>query len=93
MVSFPVSVVPVYGWGWTDGKVTVETPGEFAAIVEKNTDGLSGFVQSGELAGRKIEMSKRHVGSFDGMVSITIRNDELNEKLSGFAEISRDLME
>jgi len=27
------------------------------------------------------------------MVNITIRNDELDEKLSGFAEISRDLME
>ena len=92
-MSFSVFVVPVYGWGWTDGNATVETPGEFAAIVEKKTDGLSGVVQSGDLAGRKIEMSKRHVGPFDGTVSITIRDDELNEKLSGFAEISRDLME
>ena len=93
MVSSPISVVPIYGWGWTDGKVTIETPSEFVAVVEQKADGLSGVVQSGDLAGRKIEMSKRHAGPFDGMVNITIRNDELDEKLSGFAEISRDLME
>ena len=93
MVSLSVSVVPVYGWGWTDGKVTVETPSEFVAIVEPTGDELLGVVDSGELAGRTIHMSKRHDAPFDGMVNVVVQRGDLDEKLSGFAEISRDLME
>ena len=93
MVSLNLSVKPIYGWGWTDGAGTVETPSEFTAIAERSGDQLVGVVGPGEFSGWKVTMSKRHTGPFDGLVNVTIQNDGAEEIFSGSAEISKDLME
>lgn len=93
MVNSPVWVNPIYGSGWTDGEVTVDTPDRFLAFLVRDGDGFQGVIQSGDLKNRKISMSKRHDGVFDGYVNVTIQSDELNDTLFGWGTISKDLME
>jgi len=76
-----------------DGAITIETPSEFTAVAERSGDQLVGVVGPGELSGWRVTMSKRHAGPFDGLVNVTIQNDGAEEMLSGYAEISKDLME
>ena len=92
-MSLRLSVRPIYGWGWTDGASAIETPNEFKAIAEHSAEKLIGVVETGEFCGWKVTMSKRHAGSFDGLVNVAIQNGDAEATVSGFAEISKDLME
>ncbi|MCL6250961.1 hypothetical protein M3P36_07900 [Altererythrobacter sp. KTW20L] len=86
-------VRPQNGWGWTDGKATVDEPAAFRANLLPHGEGWVGEVEDGPYMGWRLDMSKRHAGEFDGLVNVLMQDSEGKRKLSGYAEISRDLMD
>jgi hypothetical protein len=65
-----IQVSPGYGWGWTDGLETIETPPPFEADMLVD-DTLKGTVRDGGYAGWVIELTRRHT-DWDGQVNISL---------------------
>lgn len=70
-----LEVRPIYGWGWTDGRVTIEAPSPFEIETDGVTDNeVTGAVVSSEhdLAGYAFEASQRHIEA-DGYYNCSLK--------------------
>lgn len=63
-----VTVKSIYGWSWTDGVRTIDTPAPFSALTEREGDVLTGEIQGEPFHGARLRLSKRHV-RWDGCVN------------------------
>lgn len=94
-----LEVRPIYGWGWTDGRITIETPSPF--VIE--TEGIAGKEVAGavvspehDLAGYAFEASQRHTEA-DGHYNCSLEPphsplpDGKRASLAGYCIIDRGL--
>ncbi|HEY0114366.1 MAG TPA: hypothetical protein VGB54_01465 [Allosphingosinicella sp.] len=82
-----ILVEPGYGWGWTDGRDTLEAPQPFEAVVESMGDELHGEVRDPghPYNGCPVVLSRRHI-PWDGQVNVEIDGLDLGT-VYGYASI------
>ncbi len=69
-----LKLLPMYGYGWTGGQTTRETPTAFSVHITEEEAGVwKGVVTtpSHEFDGRAISMSQRH-SEWDGILNVTL---------------------
>ena len=69
-----IVVEPGYGWGWTNGNATLDTPKPFKATVSRTGGELHGMVSDPghPYHGSTLTLSRRHT-TWDGSVNVEIR--------------------
>lgn len=70
-----VEVRPIHGWGWTDGRGTVEAPSPFEVETDRAIGKeVTGIVVTPEhdLAGYTFEASQRHIAA-DGHYNCSVK--------------------
>ncbi|SIN94122.1 hypothetical protein SAMN02745824_2376 [Parasphingorhabdus marina DSM 22363] len=89
-MSLKVKVEPEYGFGWSDGHSTIETPSEFMCRLKCSDKKAFGTIisEKSQWFGKDVEVSPRHY-PWDGQVNIYIRDADGSAEISGYAKIDK----